>query len=137
MTTYCWYEAADLEHVRGPFDTVQEALADASDSLSEGDDGEIVVAEVQNILPEDYVNVVDVDWLCERMDEALGEDVEVDDPVFDVPDSQMAEAEDALADALAEWAKKYVEVSNGLWTAGDVVQSVAVQVLAHTAGGKS
>lgn len=129
MPTYCWYETAKPEKVYGPFDTVPEALADVPDNFDVSEDAEVTVAEVKDILPEDYADVIDVDDLLDRMDMAVGEEVETDDPIFDVPPEQEKEAAEALTTVLVAWAKKYVDVAGGLWTSGTEVKTTTVQTI--------
>lgn len=129
MATYCWYETATPEKVYGPFDTVAEALADVPENFDEAEDAEIAIAEVKDVLPEDYADVIAVDELLDRMEDAVGEEVETDDHVFETVSGHEKEAEEALADALIAWAKKYVEAVGGTWTQGTVTKTTTVQTI--------
>lgn len=106
----------------GPFDTWEQALADAAVHVRRAELGEPVRVEVGNVGPmlaADWVSCgVELTGLLDVMNDNAASESGVDEPGFDVPVGRRAEAEEALLKLLREWAEKYIE-SSGAWMLED------------------
>lgn len=125
---WCWmYE--DSESCEGPFDSREAALSDAWENVRDvapmaphrepSFKRRIVLGIARDVKPEDYVNVIDLDWLLERMDEndELGcFENEVIAVRCSCPDKTKHDcsrrAELALTEHLKAWAREWLESSS-------------------------
>lgn len=115
--TWGWY--AEGAHAHGPFDSQEAATADAIGYFAGDKPGshKVTVGPCVDIRPENWI-WADMDAVLERMDESLGEHVEIDDVCFVVDPEKHEAAEADLQAALRAWAKRWVSAQVH-WYVGD------------------
>jgi hypothetical protein len=86
----------------GPFVNREAALRDAKKRQPEAT---VNLGKAVLLLPTDYVNCIDINWVLEQMDENL--EFNPDEAVFIEKDG----AEEALKEALKKWAEEYVDTN--------------------------
>jgi len=108
-----WAWRFDGGTAHGPFDSRDEALADAYHHI-DGDRRTVLLGQVRDLRPEDHVvGAVDMESILEAMDERV--ELDYDDAIFEAngPDARVA-----LEAVLRTWAQKYVTTNVG-WTTTD------------------
>jgi hypothetical protein len=122
----------DADHSEGPFDTREEALADAQKNVDDDAPANphdpytrhVSLGHVKPIVPEDHVHVLDLDWLLDAMNEDddlhymddAGIEVKCDCPKRAEGPTYLPvgghtcskRAEDALHETLRTWAREYL-----------------------------
>lgn len=103
-----WY--VEGYSAKGPFDSRDEAVRNAEVYYAGDKPGTYTVhiGQIVEVKAEDWIDC-DIDRILERMDERIGNEVEVDDFFFAVDDDKLEEAEIALRIALKTWAQKWVD----------------------------
>lgn len=103
MSIWSWRTNAPGSCLNGEFVTRDEAIADARASVGgSGSVTSVLVGEIHDLVPRDYVDALDVDWVLEAMNEAA--EMDTSDPVFDTDNG----GKTALYKALSEWADEHV-----------------------------
>jgi hypothetical protein len=123
-TEWCYAKKSE-RHAHGPFDSREEAIEDAREYYS--GDGVFTIelghpryANVDECIPTDAADLV------ERMDEyAADNDFPGDDPIFEIDQKDLKQADAELQELLKAWAKKWV-CSNGCWVLDDT-EEVEIQ----------
>jgi hypothetical protein len=127
---YCWMRDGSCR-ANGPHPSVEAAREEALDyyALKEGDRHKreitITIFDCLYLDPEDWIGG-DVDWILERMDEAVGDGVPLDDLVFTTRDNKAAD--EALAGLLRSWAREHVEIDSVAWITGTEIESFKIGI---------
>lgn len=115
---WAWARTMDSESWEGPFKSAAAAERDLraeaahEAGVADGPIGYIAEAQYPNVM-EFAGNSVDLESLMERMDEmAIDDAFYADDPLFELRDGySSADAEEALTEVVAKWAKRYLKAT--------------------------
>jgi hypothetical protein len=108
---WAWATSADSEDWCGPFDTRAEAEQDCRDTMDDAECSGSVAPAIWPDVAEVASRSIDLEDMLDRMETYAYDNAlfSGDDSLFDVELSQ--EAETALTDMVARWARKYVQAT--------------------------
>lgn len=109
MDEWAWTKL-DRDWVHGPFNTREEAIADAKSCYGPSERVMIAVGHVRYPDPSDYVMDSIYDHLESMDDAAINDEFSFcEDPPFDIPAKDLKDAQTDLTERLKAWASRWVD----------------------------